>query len=68
MLKMKEEFPVDADGNEVFTVKAGGIIDVAGNYVLSDAGPARTSSFWTTTTAVAGHVEDSRRDHRGETG
>mgnify|MGYP000683939694 CR=1 FL=1 len=38
MLKMKEEFPfVDADGNEVFTVKAGGIIDVAGNYVLSDA-------------------------------
>lgn len=38
MLKMKEEFPfVDGDGNEVFTVKAGGIIDVAGNYVLSDA-------------------------------
>lgn len=34
---MKEEFPfVDADGNEVFTVKAGGIIDVAGNYVISD--------------------------------
>ncbi|WP_135820467.1 LURP-one-related/scramblase family protein [Halostella litorea] len=38
MFKMKEEFPfVDADGDEVFTVKAGGIIDVAGNYVLSDA-------------------------------
>ncbi|QCS44030.1 LURP-one-related/scramblase family protein [Natrinema versiforme] len=38
MLKMKEEFPfVDADGDEVFTVKAGGIIDVAGNYVLTDA-------------------------------
>ena len=38
MLKMKEEFPfTDGDGNEVFTVKAGGIIDVAGNYVLSDA-------------------------------
>ncbi|MFC6951902.1 hypothetical protein [Halorubellus litoreus] len=38
MFKMKEEFPfVDADGNEVFTVKAGGIIDVAGNYVLTDA-------------------------------
>ncbi|WP_247003747.1 LURP-one-related/scramblase family protein [Halosolutus gelatinilyticus] len=38
MFKMKEEFPfVDGDGNEVFTVKAGGIIDVAGNYVLSDA-------------------------------
>jgi len=38
MLKMKEEFPfVDGEGNEVFTVKAGGIIDVAGNYVLTDA-------------------------------
>jgi uncharacterized protein YxjI len=38
MFKMKEEFPfVDGDGEEVFTVKAGGIIDVAGNYVLSDA-------------------------------
>ncbi|WP_265109683.1 LURP-one-related/scramblase family protein [Halosolutus halophilus] len=38
MFKMKEEFPVtDADGNEVFTVKAGGIIDVAGNYLLTDA-------------------------------
>jgi len=38
MFKLKEEFPfVDADGNEVFTVKAGSMIDVAGNYVLSDA-------------------------------
>jgi len=38
MLKMKEEFPfVDDDGEEVFTVKAGGILDVAGDYVLSDA-------------------------------
>jgi len=38
MFKMKEEFPfTDADGNDVFTVKAGGIIDVAGNYVLTDA-------------------------------
>ena len=38
MFKMKEEFPfVDADGEEVFTVKAGGIIDVAGNYALVDA-------------------------------
>jgi uncharacterized protein YxjI len=35
---MKEEFPfVDADGNEVFTVTAGGIVDVAGNYTLRDA-------------------------------
>jgi len=38
MLKMKEEFPfVDANGDEVFQVKAGGIIDVAGNYMLTDA-------------------------------
>ncbi|QCC58622.1 hypothetical protein NP511_09060 [Natrinema thermotolerans] len=38
MLKMKDEFPfVDGEGNEVFTVKAGGILDVAGNYVLTDA-------------------------------
>jgi len=38
MLKMKEEFPfVDAADNEVFQVKAGGIIDVAGNYVLTDS-------------------------------
>lgn len=38
MFKMKEEFPfTDADGNDVFTVKAGGIVDVAGNYVLQDA-------------------------------
>lgn len=38
MFKLKEEFPfVDSDGEEVFTVKASGIIDVAGDYVLSDA-------------------------------
>jgi uncharacterized protein YxjI len=39
MLKMKEEFPfVDSEGAEVFTVTAGGIIDVAGNYAITDAG------------------------------
>jgi len=38
LFRMKEEFPfLDGDGNDAFTVKAGGIIDVAGNYVLSDA-------------------------------
>jgi len=37
MLKMKEEFPfVDGNDNPVFTVKAGGILDIAGNYVLID--------------------------------
>ena len=39
LLKMKEEFPfVGPDGEEVFTVKAGGILDVAGNYAIIDAG------------------------------
>jgi uncharacterized protein YxjI len=38
LFKLKEEFPfVDADGDEVFTVKAGGILDVAGNYAILDA-------------------------------
>jgi uncharacterized protein YxjI len=38
MFKLKEEFPfVDADGEEVFTVTAGSVIDVAGNYVLTDS-------------------------------
>ncbi|AAV46966.1 unknown [Haloarcula marismortui ATCC 43049] len=38
MLKMKEQFPfVDGNGDEVFEVNAGGIIDVAGNYVLTDS-------------------------------
>jgi uncharacterized protein YxjI len=38
LFKMKEQFPfTDADGEDVFEVNAGGVIDVAGNYVLSDA-------------------------------
>jgi uncharacterized protein YxjI len=38
LFKLKEGFPfVDADGNDVFTVKAGGILDVAGNYAIVDA-------------------------------
>lgn len=38
MFEMKEEFPfVDGNDEAVFTVKAGGVIDVAGNYVLTDA-------------------------------
>jgi len=37
MLKLKEEFPFeDADGNPVFEVKAEGILDVAGDYVMRD--------------------------------
>ena len=38
LFKLKEEFPfADADGNDVFTVKASGIIDVAGDYLLTDS-------------------------------
>ncbi|MDF9748268.1 LURP-one-related/scramblase family protein [Natrinema salsiterrestre] len=39
MFKMKEEFPfVTGDDEDAFTVKAGGIMDVAGNYTITDAG------------------------------
>jgi hypothetical protein len=39
MFKLKEEFPfITGDGADAFTVKAGGIMDVAGNYVIRDAG------------------------------
>lgn len=39
MLKMKEEFPfVNGDDEDAFTVKAGGIMDIAGNYTITDAG------------------------------
>lgn len=38
MFKMKEQFPfVGPDDQEVFRVEAGGIIDVAGNYTLTDS-------------------------------
>ena len=37
LLKMKETFPFEGlDGEPVFTVKAGGILDVAGTYTLTD--------------------------------
>jgi len=37
MFKLKEEFPfVDADGNDAFTVKAAGMLDVAGSYGVVD--------------------------------
>jgi len=38
LFKLKEEFPfVDGDGNDAFTVRAGGVVDIAGNYVITDA-------------------------------
>lgn len=38
LFELKEEFHfVDADGTDVFTVTAGGIVDVAGDYVLVDS-------------------------------
>ena len=39
MFKLKEEFPfVTGDGDDAFSVKAGGIMDIAGNYAITDAG------------------------------
>ncbi|MFB6095285.1 MAG: LURP-one-related/scramblase family protein [Halodesulfurarchaeum sp.] len=39
LFRMREEFPfVRADGEPAFTVKAGGILDVAGSYALIDEG------------------------------
>lgn len=39
MFKLKEEFPfVTGDDDDAFAVKAGGIMDVAGNYAIIDAG------------------------------
>lgn len=38
LFKMKEEFPfTDPDENEVFTVKAQNIMDIAGDYALTDS-------------------------------
>ena len=39
LFKMKEEFPfVTGDGEDAFSVKAGGIMDIGGNYAITDAG------------------------------
>ncbi|MFQ3319035.1 MAG: hypothetical protein ACI8UR_000218 [Natronomonas sp.] len=39
LFKMKEEFPfVTGDDEDAFSVKAGSILDVAGNYTITDAG------------------------------
>jgi uncharacterized protein YxjI len=39
LFKLKEEFPfVTGDGEDAFSVKAGGIMDIAGNYTITDAG------------------------------
>lgn len=38
MYEEKDEFPfVDADGNVIFTVKASGTWDIAGDYLLTDS-------------------------------
>jgi len=37
LFKMREQFPfTDGDGNEAFTVKAGGVLDIAGDYSIVD--------------------------------
>ena len=43
MFKMKEEFPfVTGADEDAFTVKAGGIMDIAGNYAIRDANTGET--------------------------
>jgi uncharacterized protein YxjI len=38
LFQLKEEFPfLDSDENPAFSVKAGGVLDIAGNYALIDA-------------------------------
>jgi len=38
LFRLKEKFPfVDGDGEEVFTVTASSVVDIAGDYVLTDA-------------------------------
>lgn len=38
LFKMKEEFPfTDPEGNEIFTVKAENIMDIAGDYAITDS-------------------------------
>jgi uncharacterized protein YxjI len=42
LFKMKEEFPfVNGNDEDAFTVKAGGIMDVAGTYTITDAGTGK---------------------------
>jgi len=39
LFKLKEEFPfVTGDDEDAFSVKAGGIVDIGGNYAIVDAG------------------------------
>lgn len=43
LFKLKEEFPFkDADGNDVFHVQAESILDVAGDYTITDAATGAT--------------------------
>jgi len=42
LFKLKEEFPfLDGEGNDASTVKAGGIVDVAGNYAITEPDTGR---------------------------
>ena len=43
LFRMREEFPfVDADGEPVFTVTAGGVLDIAGDYSVVDEATGET--------------------------
>lgn len=65
MLKMKEEFPfVDPQGNNVFTVKAGGILDVAGNYAIIDSATDETVAILDNDYSI---LQDTWKIRDGET-
>jgi uncharacterized protein YxjI len=65
MLKMKEEFPfVDPRGNNVFTVKAGGILDVAGNYAIIDSATDETVAILDNDYSI---LQDTWKIRDGET-
>jgi uncharacterized protein YxjI len=57
LFKMKEEFPfVDADDRPVFTVKASGIIDIAGDYSIVDESTGETVAVLDTNFTLLKHV------------
>jgi uncharacterized protein YxjI len=64
LFKMKEEFPfVNADGEDVFTVKAGGILDIAGDYTLTPAGSDEPLAILDKNFTIFKHVWKVRDPH-----
>jgi uncharacterized protein YxjI len=67
LFKMKEEFPfVDADDQPVFTVKASGIIDIAGDYSVVDESTGETVAVLDKNFTLLKHVWQVRHPDGGE--